>query len=255
MDTASDTQMNTVGYLTEMEFAQRVQIGLLPKRVPEVEGLDLWATIQPAFQVGGDYYDFFPGRDKSMTVAMSDICGKGLSAAILMSMTRTVIRSLANLTSGLSPEEIIFRANQLLYEDLTNTVTFATLFIGKYEPASKRLVYANAGHSPVIYVPHGSAARLLSADSVPLGVLTESGSKNHCLEFKGGDCLIIGTDGLLNDQHQNGHWDGYERLLQKITSLSGEPAQVIAEKLIHPASHPHPSAMADDQTIIVIKCL
>lgn len=255
MDTAYDTQMNTIGYMTEMEFAQRVQTGLLPKRVPAVEGLDLWATIQPAFQVGGDYYDFFPGQDQSMTIAISDNCGKGLSAAILMSMTRTVIRSLANLTSGLSPEEIILSANRLLYEDLTNTVTFATLFIGKYEPASKRLVYANAGHSPVIYIPHGSAPQLLSADGVPLGVLEESGSKNHWLEFKGGDCLIIGTDGLLNDQHQNGYWDGYERLLQKITSLSDLPARLIAEKLIHRASHNHPSVAADDQTIIVIKCL
>ena len=137
---------------------------------------DIHGVCRPALQVGGDFYDYFVSAKtigRPFTFAVGDVSGKGLSAALLMAMTRTNLRGNALRTADCTPETILARANEDLYDDFTEVGMMATVLVGQYDPASGMLSYANAGHSPVILCPAGGPARLLEADGPAMGVLPE----------------------------------------------------------------------------------
>ena len=239
---------------TEMDLAKRVQGLLLPQNPPQVEGLDLFAASIPALQVGGDFYDFIslPGRPFIFTVG--DVTGKGMPAAMLMSMTRTSIRSKASFLPAPTPEIVLNRSNKDLYDDFTSVSMFVTVFVGQYDPANNQLLYANAGHSPVIYCPSGGQARLLEADGTAVGVLPESLSQDQRIDFNPGDVLIIATDGFSEASNPDSEMFGYEQLLSLVKSLSTKSAGEIAKGLfdtVNTFSAGHPQD--DDQTLIVVK--
>lgn len=243
-------------FQTEIELAQRVQANLLSLPAPVIAGLDVAALLRPGFHIGGDFYDFLLDRDQLFTFIISDICGKGLSAALMVNMTRMALRIGANPQSALTPEEIFIQSNTILYDDFSRAATFASVFIGCYYLSTRTLVYANAGHSPVIFVPAGGKAQLLIADGAPIGVLPVSASKNHQQQFRTGDLLVVGTDGLA-EAYSSGNdlWTGYRRLLKKTEKLADQPAQAIAEALFNPLwVNDQPAAQTDDQTLVVIKC-
>ena len=203
----------------ELELAQRVQLRLLPKPTPRIPGIDHWAIFQPASHVGGDFYDFITRKGQPITFIVGDVSGKGMSAALLMTMTRTAIRTEINGAALTTPESIIGRVNSVLYEDYTEQSMFATLFVAQYDSDKRTLYYANAGHSPVIYFRAGEKAQILAADGPAIGILPEAQSKNHSLQFRPGDLLVIGTDGLIEASNLKGSLYGYPRLLQNIEDL------------------------------------
>ena len=241
---------------TEIAMAQRIQLNLLPNPAPVVAGLDVAAIIRPGFHVGGDFYDFFLDSNRLFTFIISDICGRGLSAALMVGMTRLVLRMVSNHKARLTPEEIFSQSNEILYEDFSRTTTFASAFIGQYDPTTQTMIYANAGHSPVIFIPAGEEARLLIADGAPLGVLPSSASKNQYQRINSGDLLVLGTDGLAETYSGRGNlWTGYQILLKETTRLAHLPAQSIAESLFNPIQGCCEDATQnDDQTLVVIKC-
>lgn len=238
----------------ELELARQIQFSLLPKVLPNVQGLDLWASSQAATAVGGDYYDFISKPDTPLTVVIGDISGKGVPAALLMNITRSIIRSVANEQHRPTPGEIISRANALLYDDFTRANMFATVFIGRYQPGSRLVSYANAGHSPIIYRAAHRKAVLLKADGPPLGIYNNSFSKERRLNLHGGEVLVAGTDGLSEarntEDQQFGHW----RLLELIDSLYEQPARIIGESLQASVwEFTGNRKQDDDQTLIVMK--
>jgi phosphoserine phosphatase RsbU/P len=239
---------------TEMELAHCVQSNLLPQRPPIIAGLDLWAGSRPASEVGGDFYDFIAKPGRPFTFTVGDISGKGMPAALLMAMTRAVTRNTSNGTPAPTPEMVIGFANQDMYDDFNDVSMFATIFVGQYDAGRHQLLYANAGHSPVIYCPAGGRAYLLEADGTALGIFPESLSQDQTLHFDPGDLLIVGTDGL--NEARNGHDEmfGYDRLVDLVESLAGLPAQEIGNHLystVQDFSGAHPQD--DDQTLVVIK--
>ena len=151
-------------------------------------------------QVGGDFYDFLHLDGRPFTFTVGDISGKGLPAALLMAMTRTVIRAKVHDAPTPTPEHVVGRSNKELYDDFTEVNMFATVFVGQYQPLNREMLYANAGHSPVIYCPAGGKARLLKADGTAVGILPTSLSENQRLIFRPGDVLVVATDGL-NEAH------------------------------------------------------
>ena len=179
---------------TQMEMAQRVQHLLIPHTPPQVDGLELAASLQHASQVGGDFFDFIVQPDKPFKFVVGDVSGKGMPAALIMSMTRTVIRTSAKFTP--TPEAALSRANMDMYDDFTDVGMFATLFIGAYDHAAREITYANAGHSPVIYCPQNGPAVMLEADGTAMGILPTSLSQNQVIPFHPGDLLIVATDGF-----------------------------------------------------------
>ncbi|MCA9875242.1 MAG: SpoIIE family protein phosphatase [Anaerolineales bacterium] len=239
---------------TEMELAQRIQVHLLPQEPPGIAGLDLWAASWPASRVGGDFYDFIIGANQPFTFTVGDISGKGVPAALLMAMTRTVIRTKTKVTPIPTPQVVMGRSNQELYEDFTKLSMFATVFVGQYDPVNRRLLYANAGHSPVIYCPEGGDARLLRADGTPMGILPTSLSKDQWIDFQPGDVLVVATDGFSEARNAQDKEFGYDSLTLLVQSLAHKPARAIAEGIYRTVSRfSNGMSQADDQTLVVLK--
>ena len=247
----NEQNLEQVKFQTELDLAQKVHFNLLSNQLPNVAGLDMWAASRPAKRFGGDFYDCLLQPTQAFSFAVGDVSGKGLPAALLMAITRTVFRT---KTPQLTPGLAMVRSNEELYEAFTKVNMFATVFLGQYDMDERKLLYANAGHSPVIYRPAESEARLLLADSTAIGIMPTSQPEDHQLDFRPGDLLVIGTDGLNEAYNDHEEMFGFNRLLAFVNSMANKPAKEIAEGIYHAverfsAGHPQ----YDDQTLMVIK--
>ena len=239
---------------TELELARQIQTQLLPDKIPSADRIEVAANMRPAYEVGGDLYDFAPTGDQSLFFILADAVGKGIPAALLMSMTRTVFRGTVNFVPLATPQALFEHALNNLYDDFTNTGLFVTAFAGRYYPQDHRLVYANAGHSPVIYRPAGGSARILEADAPPLGVLPTSLSVDHSLQVEPGDVLLVATDGFNEARNASDEMFGYERLLALVNSAAARNAAEIAALCYAQVdTFCDGFPQEDDQTLVVIK--
>lgn len=239
---------------TEMDLARRVQIELLPRHLPKVSGLDIYASSRPAYQVGGDFYDFIIGDGRPFIFSVGDVTGKGLSAALLMTMTRTAIHSKAQFMPYPTPEAVMRQSNEDLYNDFTRVGVFATSFVGQYEPSTQKLLYANAGHSPVMYRPYDGESILLRADSTAIGILPVSHCRNQVLTIRPGDVLIVATDGFSDARNLEDETFDIDRLLELTNQLATRSAREIAEALFETVDQfGGGRTQDDDQTLVVIK--
>lgn len=239
---------------TEMDLARDVQMNLMPQRLPQVAGLDMAAATRPAFSVGGDFYDCMAEADGSLYFTLGDVSGKGMSAALLMAMTRTTMRTAVRLLTDNSPQEILDRTNEALYDDFTEVGMFATVFVGNWDPHIERLTYANAGHVPVIHRPAGGSAYLMEVTGTALSVLPENTAIDATIPFGEGDLLIAASDGLNEASNQAGELFNYERLINLIDRLADRPAaEIVRELYAVVAEFSQGHAQEDDQTIFVIK--
>jgi sigma-B regulation protein RsbU (phosphoserine phosphatase) len=239
---------------TEMELAQSVQARLLPREAPPIAGLDLFCGSLAASQVGGDFYDFYDQPGQPFRFAIGDITGKGMPAALIMAMCRTLLRSKVRSLVDPSPADILGSANDDMYEDFTETGMFATAFLGQYHPREQLLYYANCGHSPIIYCPAGGPAYIVEADSPPLGVLPMSLAENRMMAFHPGDVLVTATDGFSEARNAAGELFGYERLLALVEQYAVYSAHDLGHALFDAiAAYSSGHLQDDDQTLIVIK--
>ena len=239
----------------EMEHARRIQFSLLPKTPPSIPGLDIWGICQPAAHVGGDFYDFITHPDQTLTFFVGDVSGMSVPAALLMTMARAILRAEVDSQLDPTPESILQNANKKLLADFIEAGMFVTAFIGQYDPHSRELVYANAGHSPVIFCPASEKARLLEADGTALGVLQESLSRNHYLCLSKGDVLVTATDGLNEARNSRCEYFGVDRLLNRVQGLASRSAMEISDTLlgvIQDFCGTEPQT--DDQTVVVLRC-
>jgi sigma-B regulation protein RsbU (phosphoserine phosphatase) len=227
---------------------------LLPQQLPRVDKLDIYASSRPALQVGGDFYDFVTQPDRPFIFSVADVTGKGMAAALLMTMARTAIHSKASFMPKPTPEIVMKNSNEDLFEDFIQVGMFATAFIGQYQPHSQKLLYANAGHSPVIYRPANGRARLLEADSTPIGVLRVSLCKNHQVPLGLDDVLVVATDGFSEARNPRDEMFGYERLLELVDRAADRSAHAIADALFEAVDRFGVGRpQDDDQTLVVIK--
>lgn len=239
---------------SEMDLARRVQARLLPQHAPSVAGLELVAHSRPVFHVGGDFYDFVALPERPFIFTVGDVVGKGLSAALLMTMTRAALHSKAAFLPDPTPQAIIRQANADMYGHFTQVGSFATAFVGCYRPAERLLTYANAGHAPVIYRPRDGAPVLLEADGTAIGVLTASLCRDRTVELGPGDLLVVATDGFIDARDPTSAMFGCERLLHLVDSLAGHTPREIADAIYHAIGHFEASRpQDDDQTLVVIK--
>lgn len=239
---------------TEMELATQAQLHLLPQHPPMVEGLGIYAESRPALQVGGDFYDFIYQMGRPLTFSVGDIAGKGMSAALLMAMARTAIRSKASFMPRATPETVMNRSNDDLYGDFAQVGKYATVFVGQYEPTQRRLIYTNAGHSPVIYCPAAGPARILMANGVAMGLPKRHAYTNQALALNPGDVLIVATDGFSEARNRAGEIFGFDRLLALTETVCHLTPREIAQgwfDAVNAFEAGRPQD--DDQTLMVLQ--
>jgi sigma-B regulation protein RsbU (phosphoserine phosphatase) len=238
----------------EISIAREVQNQLFPRTLPSVPGVEIEAICKAARSVSGDYYDFIQLSPTHVALAIADISGKGISAALLMASLQAALRSQL-LTEGsdcLSTAELVARLNRHLVRN-TGDDRFATFFIAVYDSVSRTLRYTNAGHLPAFLICHGSS-KLLEEGGMVLGVLDDYVYEEGSLEI-GPDALVIGySDGLVEPENVYGEEFGIRRLKEAAIRLQGAAPLMVAESLMAAAEEwaGTPEQM-DDMTVIVAR--
>ncbi len=203
----------------ELELAQRIQQGILPKETPALPGWQITAHWQPAHTVGGDFYDYIQFQDGKIGIIIGDATGKGIPAALVMATTCSILRAImAGMDGdlGLTPSEALSRANDLLCQQMPPGM-FVTCMLALINPENGSFQFANAGHCLPIHVT-ASKTLELRATGMPLGLLPGMiyEDKETCIEP--GDIVVLFSDGLLEAHDIQGQILGTPRVLQILTS-------------------------------------
>ncbi|HJT59347.1 MAG TPA: GAF domain-containing SpoIIE family protein phosphatase [Ktedonobacteraceae bacterium] len=198
----------------ELRTAQEIQHTFLPKDVPEFPGWQLTPYYQPAREVGGDFYDFLPFENGRLGLVIGDVTDKGIPAALVMTATRTMLRTVAQEKT--SPSEVLARVNDLLYEEIPPKM-FVTCFYAILDPGSGHISYANAGHD-LPYRRQQEGISELRATGMPLGLMPGSCYDEHEIILAPGENLLFYTDGLVEAHNPNHEMFSFPRLKILLTA-------------------------------------
>ncbi len=249
----------------QLSIGAEVQSQLLPDRCPVIEGVDLAALCRPAFQVGGDYYDFIPTRPQlsgarreqaPWALVIGDVMGKGIPAGLLMTLLRGMLR--AEVLSGLPPDRILHDLNQLAQEDLAHSHRFVTLFYSDYDPRTRLLRYANAAHNPpLVWRRRSGAVDRLDTPGLLIGLQSEADYGCGELVLEPGDALLYYTDGVTEASGFSGERFDEERLVREFQSAcrAGLDAQAMLDRLFARLDRFVGSdrRLEDDASMVVLK--
>ena len=206
----------------EMRTAQLIQQSLLPKDVPAAAGWQFTPYYKPAKEVGGDFYDFIAFDDGRLGIVIGDVSGKGVPAALVMAITRTMLRTAAGAT--VSPGEVLARVNDLLSADITPGM-FVTCFYALLDIESGQLQYANAGHDPP-YRHHDGGASELWATGMPLGIMPGSCYEEYDVTLAPGDSVLFYSDGLVEAHNTMREMFGFPRLMALVGEQPGNASLI-----------------------------
>jgi PAS domain S-box-containing protein len=213
----------------ELRVARLIQQTLLPKSAPELEDYQIEAYYRPAREVGGDFYDFFELGDGRLGLVVGDASGKGIPAAMVMSNTRSVLRTIAQ-RGGVAPGEVLAQANEILYPDILVNM-FVTCFYGVLDPSSDTFTYANAGHD-LPYLHRNGDAEELRARGMPLGLMPGMGYEEKETILQAGESVLFYSDGLVEAHDPNGEMFGFPRLRTLVAEYDGEEEGSLVDLLM-----------------------
>lgn len=237
----------------QLKIARTLQSSMLPSRPPATEGVAVAGLMRAAEQVGGDFYDYFRLPDGKLAVAVADVSGKGVPAAIFMAITRTLLRATAALEP--EPARCLARVNKALAE-VNEQLLFVTMVYGVLDPATGRLAYANAGHNPPVLLPAGDAPPLLlkPLGDLCLGVLPDLVFREAELQLNPGDGLFLYTDGITEGMRVGGEEFGTDRLLEALTAGRGLSVEAQAAAAVRAVDDFEAGAeQSDDRTCVVLE--
>ncbi len=233
----------------ELNFALEVQLSLFPRQFPKDSGLEFSGICVPARGISGDYYDVIPLPGGRLGIAIADISGKGISAAILMSNLHAVLRTLAS--GGGPPDEIGRQLNGHLHE-VTQGSRFATLFYAEWHPTTRRLCYINAGHNaPILVRPEG--LRRLQADTPPLGLFPKSEFNVRETTLEAGNLLVLFSDGVTEAGTGKGMEFGDSQLETLVAAHGHDPLKQIQQKIMGTIECWADSELDDDLTLLLMR--
>ena len=238
----------------EISIAREVQNQLFPKRLPSVPGVEVEAICKAARSVSGDYYDFIQLTPTHIAVAIADISGKGISAALLMASLQAALRSqlLMGGSEHLGTDELVSRLNKHLVRNTADD-RFATFFICVYDSATRTLRYTNAGHLPSFLLSQNNVVRLDKGGMV-LGVYEECTYEENSLMVPRDAVLVGYSDGLVEPENVYGEEFGVRRLQDAAVRVQASPPSSVALSLMTAAEEWAGSAeQADDMTVIVAR--
>ncbi|HEX4641851.1 MAG TPA: SpoIIE family protein phosphatase, partial [Candidatus Acidoferrales bacterium] len=245
----------------ELSIAQEVQQQLFPRSLPTLSGIEIEAICRPARVVSGDYYDFIRISPTRLAIALADISGKGISAALLMANVQAALRSdVLRYRDGHSgaPREDIDTAQIVSHLNLhlfrnTSSERYATFFFGVYDSETRQLHYTNAGHLPPIYVC-GANVRRLETGGMVVGLFNDVPFQQGAVEIAHGGMLVAYSDGLIEPENVYGEEFGAERLTQVAQRNKDSSSHQIAEAMMQAADEwSGTPEQADDMTVIVMR--
>ena len=236
----------------ELSIAQEVQAQLFPKGVFDVESLELYGFCAPARTVSGDYYDFVPLGADNLALAVGDISGKGISAALLMATIHSAVRAYSlerapmmatagvghggafalskmesPIDTDISPALLCTMLNRQVYRS-TPMEKYATIFLGIYDGDSRKLTYCNAGHLPPIILAEDGSVRRLDRGGSVIGLLPGLEFEEAAVTFRPGEIFIAYSDGITEPENEFGEY-GEERLIELVKENQHLPLQRIAD--------------------------
>jgi len=215
----------------ELAVAGRIQEGLLPKEVPHLPGWDILATVEPAREMSGDFYDFIALPEGRLGIVVADVTDKGAGAALYMALSRTLIRTFA-MEYPTQPAQVLSATNERLLND-AKEIMFVTVFYGVLDPLTSTLTYSSAGHNPQYFLGgEQDKVRELSRTGSALGLLEGSAWEQETLLVAPGDALVLYTDGIPDARDASGRWFGEERLLEVAQRAQGCTAWEIQEAVL-----------------------
>jgi hypothetical protein len=223
--------------------AMEIQRRLLPQKPPDAFGYDIAGRCQPAFNVGGDYYDWHLLDDTMLQITVADVMGKGLAAGMIAAGLRTAMRVTSRNNTLL---ESVRRTAQGLQDDFDMSGTFATMFISRLRPQHGHLEYVDAGHGLALLLSPGSRIRQLTARDLPLGAQAGSVWTSHEARLEPGDTLIVVSDGVL---------EAFAEPLEALRAAdqlvaTSQTADEMADRILAAAAH---APLADDLTAVVVR--
>ena len=240
----------------DLSLAAEVQLAILPNKFPPfpdvAPDVDIHATIKPAKDVGGDFYDFFRIDDDHLGFVMADVSGKGVPAALFMTMSYTLLRFTG--TKSLTPVSTVSESNDMLSKESFDSM-FVTVFYGVYCISTGEMRYVNAGHNPpYIIKADGRVDVLPKSNNICMGVTEGFPYQESTLKLDKGDMLVTFTDGVTEACDPDNNLYGEERLESLLTTVEGYTAQQVTSAIDNAVNtHANGAEQSDDITIMAIK--
>jgi sigma-B regulation protein RsbU (phosphoserine phosphatase) len=235
----------------DFALARDLQSSMLPVAMPEVEGFDVASFYRPAESLGGDYYDFIWLDDGALGLAVGDVSGKGVAAAMTMAATRSALRFAARINT--SPSQVLYHTNRRLFRDLKNR-NFVTLFYAILDPARRLCRWCNAGHHPPLLVHADGGIEPLDGGGTVLALFDKTRYTSATTELQPGDLLCCFTDGVVEAFSAADEEFGKARLEEILRKRRSQPAREVVRAVTGELrKFTRGAPQHDDITLVVLK--
>ena len=235
----------------QLGIAKEVQMALLPAADPALEGYDMAGTNVPTWEIGGDYFDYLPQPDGRLGVAIADVSGKGVAAALIMATFRAALR--AQDVRHMSFDAIAGRLNRILLDSMDGS-RYVTAFYGQLEPHTGTITFANCGHNPALLIRAGGTRDLLTSGGPALGMWHGATFAPGAASILPGDILVLYTDGVIEVMNPSGDMFGVDRLEDVIRRRQADSARALVEAVVDATrAFAGRAGYEDDFTLVIIR--
>ncbi|HZN54249.1 MAG TPA: GAF domain-containing SpoIIE family protein phosphatase [Candidatus Polarisedimenticolaceae bacterium] len=235
----------------EDEIARQVHRGLLPRHDPLFAGLDVSGGFRAADGVGGDYYGYVAMADGSLGIAIADVSGHGVGAALYMAIAKGALESEAR--DVLSPGDVLGRVNEVLASDFSAADMFASFVCARFLPDGRRIVWSNAGHNPPLLLRADGEIESLRPCGPALGIVAGARFRDVDQRFGPNDVLVLYTDGVVETRDAAGRFFSVERLVEAARRPAASAAAIRQNILDDLAAHARETPARDDVTLVVVR--
>jgi len=237
----------------QLNIAKSIQANLLPREFPKSDKFEMYAKTLPAIFVGGDYYDVVKREDGKYLIVFSDVSGKSVPAALLMSSIRTIVRNLGNYADEIL--NFARKVNEMITND-TPTDQFTTMVLILLDIEKMKMDICNAGHNPVIVIKKNGELKKIESNGIPFGIISDFEYDYTSLNLDSGDLVFLYTDGISEARNKTGEEFGHERIIETLSYLKDKSPKEVVEGIIEKVTEFSKDAhQHDDITALAIKIL
>ncbi len=236
----------------ELRIGHDIQRSILPKKHPDIPGIEIATSFQGAKEVAGDFYDIFADENNKLLISVADAAGKGIPACLYSLSARSMLRSFAAAANTL--QKIILKTNNLFYLDTAESGSFVTAWVGILDPETRIVQCASCGHLPAILRRSDGSITEIATPGIALGVMPVQEVNATQIHLEKGDMLVLYTDGIIDSQDSYSEFYGKERLIEVIKKEGGKTAKDLVDGILENVElFSLNIPLADDRAILVIR--